>query len=122
MAAAGISTTGQNMIAVVVPGVREPVGIAPGVVEAQARAMVDRPQVLVPDQQIGIASAAIDVGDEGVQPDHSGRVLGWQHKGPVISNRSRQEVDGEIQTGAGRDQFLNLLIWFSPPDFCVDVD
>ena len=73
-----LTDPGQDVVVVAVRGVREALRVAPGVLEAQAGAVVDGPQVAVPDEQVGVPRAAIDVGDVGVEPDDPRRqIRGW---------------------------------------------
>ena len=71
---------------------------APRVVEVQRGAVVDQPQVAVPDQQVGVAPAAVDVGDERVQPQRPG---GDVRPGPRWSGRSRRSRAGSRRRGSG---------------------
>jgi hypothetical protein len=51
------------------PGLGErPVAVMP----VRGRAVVDQPRPSVPDEQVGVRRRAVDVGDEGVEPDDRG--------------------------------------------------
>ena len=113
---------GQHVVAVVVRRRGEGLRRSPGVMEAQAGAVVDRVQVAVPDQQVGVPRAAVDVGDERVQPDDPGGVLGHELEAAVVTDRSRQEVDREVQPGARRQQRLHLLVRLAAADLGVELD
>ena len=43
-------------------------------------------------------------------------------KTAVVADRSRQEVHGQVQPGAGRDQLLHLLVGLPATDLGVDLD
>jgi hypothetical protein len=46
--------------------------VVPGMMKIQGGAMVDQPQLLIPDQHIGIAGGAVYVGEQAIQPDDLG--------------------------------------------------
>ena len=69
----------QDMLGQIVGLGGEPLRAAgatgPGVVEVERRAVVNGLHRAAPDQQIGVAPAAVDVGGEGIQPqDPTGEV------------------------------------------------
>ena len=67
----------EHVVGGVVGLAREPLGrpdaAGPAVVEVQAGAVVDGPQVAVPHQQVGVAPGAVDVRGQRVEPQHRGR-------------------------------------------------
>ena len=68
--------------------------VGPVVVEVERRAVVDQPELAVPDQQVGVARRAVDVGDEGVEPDDARGELGVGLRGErVEGDRARQVVE-----------------------------
>ena len=105
---------GKNVIGGVVGLAREAsadgAGATPAVMEVQRRTVVDQPQLAVPDQQIRVTPAAIDVGGERVQPEHPDGLLGRHRHVGVPAERAGQEVDGQVQSDAGGEQILHLLI------------
>jgi hypothetical protein len=76
----------------------------------------------VPDQQVGVPCAAVDVRDQGVEPDQSVRDVAVDHEAAVVAHRARQEVDGQVHPGARGDELLHLLVGFSTTDLGVDLD
>src|SRR5271170_6310289 len=53
-------------------GVGEAVGVGPVVVKVERRAVVDEVELTVPVQEIRVASGAIYIQDEGIEPDGKG--------------------------------------------------
>ena len=63
----------------------------PAVVEVERRAVVDHPEVVVPQQQVGVAPGAVDVRGEGVEPEHP---RGRRRPGSPPRPRSRRRRAG----------------------------
>jgi hypothetical protein len=53
-------------------GVGEAIGVGPVVVKVERRAVVDEVELTVPVQEIRVASGAVDVQDESIEPDGEG--------------------------------------------------
>ena len=102
------------MVAHVVRLRREARGVgdaaAPRVVEVERGAVVDQPEVAVPDQQVGVAPAAVDVGDERVQPERPRGDVGRDLERRVEAEGAGQEVDAQVEAQAGVEQVLHLLV------------
>ena len=94
----------------------------PAVVEVERGAVVDEPRVAVPDQEVGVAPRAVDVGGEGVEPQDVGRGVGRGWPRPVVAERAGQEVDAEVEAQAGGEQVLDLLVGLVLGDGRLQVD
>lgn len=95
---------------------------APAVVEVQRGAVVDQPQPAVPDQQVRIAPAAVDVGGEGVQPEDAGSLRRVGGVAGVPAERAGQEVDRQVQPDAGGEQILHLFVGLVLADRGVELE
>src|SRR5829696_8893498 len=103
-----IAASDEHVVGVVISGAGETIRITPRMVKSKAGAVIDRPQVLVPDEQVGVPATAVNVGDERVQPDHPCRIIRWYCERAVIADRSGQEVNGEVESSTGRQKALEL--------------
>ncbi len=99
-------------------------GVQTAVVEVQRGAVVDQPQPVVPEQQVGVARGAIDVGGERVEPHDVGgeSVLRRVWAGGRVRERAREEVHAEVRAGAGRDQLLDLGVGLRRAEHGIDLD
>ena len=72
-----------------------------GVMEVERRAVVDQPELAMPDQHVGVARRAVEVGDEGVEPDDARGELGIGLAGErVEGERAGQVVEAEVECRA----------------------
>ena len=95
----------------------------PCVLEVEGRAVVDQPHLLMPDEQVRVGGGAVDVGDQGIEPDDVGCELGVGLHGPArgVRERAGQEVDGDVEPAACEDQLLDLGIRLGTPEDGVEV-
>ena len=84
--------------------------------------MVDGPDLAVPDQQVGVAPAAVDVRREGVEPEDRGRLVGVGNAVGVVPEGAWQEVAAEVQAEGRVEQVLDLLVRLVLRDLGVEVD
>src|SRR3546814_9534811 len=91
--------------------------------EVRLRAVVDQVQLAVPQQQVGVARGAVDVGDEGVEPDDRQR---QQRVGlldqRVEVDRAGQVVERDVGAAAGADQVLDLRVGLGARQVRVEFD
>ena len=72
--------------------------VEPGMVEVERRAVVDEPELAMPDQHVGVARGPVEVGDEGVEPDDARGELGIGRVGQrVEGERAGQVVEAEVE-------------------------
>jgi hypothetical protein len=92
-------------------------------VEVQRGAVVDDPHAVVPAQQVGVAPGPVDVRDERVEPqDPRADPLRAARQLAVVAERSRQEIDAEVGSGAGVEQVLHLFVGFVARNCRVEVE
>ena len=84
--------------------------------------MVDHPQVVVPQQQVGVAPGAVDVGGERVEPQDARADVRAGGLLAVVPERAGQEVDAEVEAGAGVEQVLDLLVGLVASDLRVELE
>ena len=85
--------------------------------------MVDEVQPAVPDQQVGVAPRPVDVVDPRVEPQHPSGQVGRHRKGVQVEvEGTGQEVDAEVETAAGPEQVLHLLVGLTGCQDRVDLD
>ena len=91
-------------------------------VEVQRGAVVDQIEPAVPHQQVGVARRAVDVADEGIEPDDARRQvrIGLFGNGVEVHS-ARQVVHRQVESRAGLDQVLDLRIAFGAREFGVQV-
>ena len=100
-------------------GVEGPLGVGRGpvVVEVQRRAVIDEPDVAVPDQEVRVAPGAVDVLHERVEPEHlAGELRLGRPAQRVEAERAGQEVHAEVQALAGPQQVLDLRVGLADGD------
>src|SRR3546814_3319619 len=90
--------------------------------EVQRRAVVDQVQLAVPHQQVGVARGAVDVGDQGVEPDDRRR----QRRVGLLDQRVEVDRAGQVverDVGAARSEEhtseLQSLMRISYAVFCL---
>jgi len=96
--------------------------------EVERRAVVDEPELAVPDQHVGVARRSIEVGDESVEPDDARRELGVGLPGERVErDRAGQVVERQVEAaaavvgaGAGPDQVLDLGVGLGAREVGVD--
>ena len=73
--------------------------------------MVYEPQTVVPGEEVRVAWGTIHVGHEGVEPQDAGGEIrrGRIHEG-IETQRTRQVVEREVQSGTRPDQVLYLRV------------
>ena len=70
----------------------------PGVVEVERRAVVDEPELAMPDQHVGVARGPVEVGHEGVEPDDARGELGIGRVGERVEGEgAREVVEAEVE-------------------------
>lgn len=76
----------------------------------------------MPDQHVRVAPGAVDVVDEGVEPDDAPR-LDRVHlvRQRVEADRAGQVVHAEVEPAAGLEQLLDLLVGLAEPDHGVEL-
>ena len=86
--------------------------IGPGVLEVERGAVVDQPELAVPDQQVRVARGAVDVGGQGIEPDDAGGEVGVDEvlHGDGVGQGAGQEIEREVEPAAGREEVLDLGI------------
>ena len=94
----------------------------PAVVEVERGAVVDHPEVAVPDQEVGVAPRPVDVGGEGVEPEDAGALVVGRAHLAVDAERAGQEVDAEVGADAGVEQVLHLLVGLVAGELGVEVE
>ena len=97
---------------------------AGGVHDEQQRAVVDEPGAPVPDQEVRVARAAVDVRQEPVEPDdRRGLRPGPARRPPSASKGSApgRKSTPEVEAGAGRDEVLDLGVGLGAAQLGVDV-
>jgi hypothetical protein len=79
-------------------------------VDVEGGALVDQVEPLVPEEEVGVAGGAVDVREIGVEPDdrRGEGGVGSGRYGRVVAEGAGEEVDGEVEAGAGLDQGLDL--------------
>lgn len=97
-------------------------GGGPVVVPDHGGAVVDEPEVAVPDEHVRVAPRAVDVVDEGVEPDDAAR-LDRVHlvRQRIEADRAGQVVHAEVEPAAGLEQLLDLLVGLAEPDDGVEL-
>jgi hypothetical protein len=93
-------------------GVGEAIGVGPVVMEVESSAVVDEVELAVPVEEIGVASGAVDVEGEGVEPDGEGGDLriGFVAGCGVEHGGAGEIVESEVQADAGAEEVADLLI------------
>jgi hypothetical protein len=84
--------------------------VVPGVMEVERGAVVDDPEVVVPEQQVGVVPRSVDVRAERVEPQHPGGDLCVRGEVAVVAEGAGQEVDAEVDPDTGAEQVLHLLV------------
>src|SRR5215813_11150954 len=84
----------------------------PGVVKVERGAMIYEPEALMPEEQVGVASRAVHVGDVGIEPNDGGGEVGVERRGGGgrIGEGAGQVVEGEVEAGAGLDEIADLVV------------
>ncbi len=97
--------------------------LRPGVMKIQSGAVIDEPQLPMPDQHVGVARRAIDVGDERVEPDDLRRQLrvGLKHH-RIEGDGTGQIVERHVEPGAGANQVLDLDIGLGARQIRIELD
>jgi hypothetical protein len=82
------------------------------VLQEQRGAVVDQPQVAVPDEHVRVARGAVDVHDQRVEPHDRRGQLGVQAlaRALVVGQRAGQEVHADVQAGRRGEEVLDLLV------------
>src|SRR6185503_16667550 len=76
-------------------------GTGPVVVPDHRGTVVDEPQLAVPHQQVGVAPGAVDVVDQGVEPDDPARLPRAHLEGEgVEADGAGEEVHPEVRSAA----------------------
>lgn len=89
----------------------------PVVVPDHGGAVVDEPEVAVPDQHVRIAPGPVDVVDQRVEPDDPSGFLRVHLVGErVEADRAGQEVHAEVEPAAGLQELLHLLVGLGEAD------
>ena len=99
-------------------------GIPPGVLKVKRAAVVDQPELLVPDEHVGIARGPIRVGDIGVEPDDGRsqiRIGRWCDEW-IEGNGAGKVIEGQIESGALLDQLLDLEVRLRAPQHRIELD
>ena len=95
----------------------------PAMVEIQRRAVVDQPGVSMPDQQVRIPEAAIDIAHERVEPDDF-RCQGTRYalRDGIEIDRPREVIECEVEAVARLDEFLDFRVRLGPREFAIEFD
>jgi hypothetical protein len=76
----------------------------------------------VPQQEVGVAPAAVDVADQRVEPEHPAGEVRLEHvHRRVEAECAGQEVHAEVEARAGTQEVLHLLVRFGPAEDRVDL-
>ncbi len=98
-------------------------GARPVVVPDHGGAVVDEPQAVVPDQQVGVAPGAVDIVDQRVEPDHTAGLHGVDLEGERVETEGTgQEVHAEVEPAAGLEERLHLGVGLAAADDRVQLD
>jgi hypothetical protein len=76
----------------------------------------------LPDQQVRVPPASVDVRGERVEPDDAGGDVGVRRAPGVEAERARQEVHAQVQPDARVEQVLYLLVRLVAGDRRVELD
>jgi len=94
-----------------------------GVLRIKRRAVVDQPGAPVPGQQVRVSWRAVQVHHERVEPHDVGTEVGIgdssRRRGEA--ERTRQEVDAQVQADACDQQILDLRIGLGHADLRVEI-
>src|ERR1051326_2485545 len=97
----------------------------PVVMKDQRRAVIDHPEIAMPDEEVRVLRRAIDVRHERVEPDDGRRqpLLAAQRAVDVRieCDRSRQKVEADVQPFALLQQLLDLRIGLRARDASVEL-
>jgi len=98
----------------------------PVVMEDQARAVIDHPELPVPDEKIRVFHRAIDVGDERIEPDDRRRetrvAADLRVDERIERDRAGEVVEREVEPLALPQQILNLRIALGHRHPRVEID
>ena len=91
-------------------------------VGVEGGAVVDEPDAAVPDEQVGVVGRAVHVLEQRVQPDRLGRHLRVDLRpgGRLVGQRPGQEVEAQVQAGAGLQQVPDLGVGLGRPELGLD--
>src|SRR5687767_256210 len=99
--------------------------IVPRVMEKERRAVVDQPEPAVPHQEIAVARRAIDVGNQGVEPDDLRRQAFFAgHRSVdqwIEGDRAWKVIESEIEPFAAPQKVLNFSIRLGPGHPRIDI-
>ncbi|KDN81421.1 hypothetical protein KCH_68680 [Kitasatospora cheerisanensis KCTC 2395] len=113
----------QGVVAGVVGLAAPGLGARPAVVEDQAGAVVDEPQAAGGDQQVGVAPGAVDVADQGVEPEHPGGGVGVHLEAQRVEVQRPGHVrHAEVGAPAGPHLVLDLHLGLAAGEHRVEVD
>lgn len=96
----------------------------PVVLPKEGGAMVDEAEGAVPEKEVGVAGRAVDVGEEGVEPDDQrgfggrGGVAG----GGVEHAGAGEEVHADVPADAALEQIADLGVGLVAAEFGVDAE
>src|SRR5690606_12598519 len=94
-----------------------------GMMKVQRGSVIDQPEVSVPDEHVRVAGRAIDIRNEGIEPDDSRR----QPAVDLIDDRiegngAGQIVEPQIQAAARADEILDFGIGLCASQLGVELD
>jgi hypothetical protein len=98
---------------------------APVVMHVQRGAVIDQPRPPLPDEQVRVASRAVHVGHERVEPDHARRQLGVDQvaRGQRVEvERAVQVAHADVAAEAPAQQLLDLGVALHASELGRQVD
>jgi len=113
----------QDVVADVGEGrVGEARSVGPVVVEVEGGAMVDEVGFAMPVEKVGVAGGAVDVEDEGVEPDGEGggAGIGLVAGSGVEHGGAGEVVEGKVEADAGAEEIADLLVRLVAPQGGID--
>src|SRR6266568_6473932 len=92
--------------------------------EVERSPVIDEHEALVPEEHIGIARRAVDVGYKCIKPDNRRGKQRVQRAGVerIESKRAGEVIEGEVETSAGLDECLDFKIRLGASQHKVQFD
>src|SRR6186713_2805440 len=87
--------------------------ILPGMMKIEGGAMIDQPELMIPQQHIGISGTAVHIVQQTVQPnDLRGQKGGYLCHDRVESRGSGKIMQAQVESDAGLEEVLDLFVGF----------
>jgi hypothetical protein len=87
-------------------------------------AVIDQPDGVVPAQHVRVADGAVDIGDQGVEPDDIGGEFRSDRVGFRLVERegAGQEIEAEVAPGAFREEIAHFVVRLALGEGGGDID